>query len=586
MAKPLKSALLSFVIALLLAPASAAIPDPGISRSMDQIVADNPWMATALPCHERGVVWNGLGVPAVDSALRTAGSDLCEAMALEAAITFVTHVGVSGQVTEDGELTLRIVFPLIETPLLTPFRNQNPDSPTFGADAARDAAAPLAQWVPTMLDPNADVPCTAGSTGVPRATYLHVEGTPGGAAIDACGDAGAAAGVPFDSPNNIQIGSDMTVAPPRKVATVQRLFLVRITGLAVGGPNVQPVYDAALLNVAMVNNVATETLNDIRTEVERNGQSLQNTVFEIKAYATEAAFAVGDALLAYAPVQVPELSDKPLITVDLPDAPGPLAAAADAGAQAAAECRPSETGNLVVITESNGCVSTELKVYESDKGLRTVDHWYERNLGDGEAFWAERIGGSTWFELPPKAGLRRVTQVMPSVETTHRFKFTTDDPFIVHAVWKVRGDVRRLCDSSNTHCMAYGADMWLDTTVRHQSSPAGSAIDIVGQRHDSLLPSAPLEWCGPEIPLAPDLYDLISTAYCFIKDVRDGFKHEVDAMSERYYVQSIPVDPDQYPGWIEMSSAYTARVHSTSMTNIPDFDDMRVVFGGFVVEAV
>src|SRR5438067_337435 len=132
--RTLTRTLVTILIACLVAPAALALPDLGVWNAADQFESDN---ASVLPCNDQGIVWNGVGSPLVAASIQAAGSQTCDRMSLVAGITIVRDASVTGGVDNDGDLTIRVVFPVIETPFFVPLHEQDPDNATFITKAER-----------------------------------------------------------------------------------------------------------------------------------------------------------------------------------------------------------------------------------------------------------------------------------------------------------------------------------------------------------------------------------------------------------------------------------------------------------------
>lgn len=585
---------------ILFAPISGAIPDFGAWNVIEEVGRDHP---DSQPCNDQGILWEGLGNPIVAEAVRMLGGDACEKLMLDAAIRLVqTTDPVSAEAGHDGEITIRITFPILETPFQTPLRNQDPDTPTFGEDARRDASAAAEDWVPVMLDPNRGIPCSEGSTGAPSSIYvtppmpwtLHARG---------CGHPEAAGPKVVGGPAALNVGGqELTVDPPRTVARVDRVFRLRVTGyvsLADGG--FDTAYQTTLANVVLVNNVATETLAGLARTIEDSGHTVEDVTFRVEAFITEAQAATGDALEAATAIEPPVSAVEASVIITLPPPQAPAVDPEPAGEtmrdetalldaevgsgtmNEAAACQPSEAYGSVYLTYENGCVRSRADLYEPGYARRVVDHQDGRTF-DGTDLMVERMEDTLWLEMPAMAGVSGQTKVEFSVRGP-KIQVLGADAIRITSAWSIRGDVDRRCDPKGSHCIASGASLDLIHAVSH--SEPGSQAQRVVHEEQRLLYASPLVVCAAETPLKIPLYrHLQPLVGCFLTIWNGARKHQVQAFNGHVVMESSVVNLREFPGDLTPTSSIVASVCCTGERNMPSLSNMKMEFLGFIVEAV
>lgn len=570
----------AFAVAILVVPATGALPDLGLWDDLQEIERSDPVITEAMPCNDQGILWSGLGQPWLAQAIQGVGAEACRRLMLEASLDMVRRADlVTGEVREDGDLHLRVVFPLLKTPILVPLRNQDPDRPGFLDQAVADAQADVERWVPLILDPNAGVPCTTATSGAPAQVVVQPSL---GWTVQAqtCGQGGIDPGGPVtaSSGGGIKPGSEGNVVrPPTRLGIVGRLFLLEVNGVvptATGA--VERVYHETMLDVALVNNEATESLSGIRSQIEANGHTLEETSFQVKAYVTEAQAAAGNVLAASTRATVTAVDSAPgmLLRLPTPAETGARPAREEADSGSGGSCQPTQVGDAVDLTFGNGCISYSGSVY--DQGAWHPEAEYSRNLGSQSALMSERIDDNTWFNLPSMAGYGQTAFVVSEARPTVKFKVVNADTVRVTTLWETRGDVLRSCNPAHDNaCVAGGADLHASTWL------AGSVADV------NLLSDPPLYWCAPDTTPDIPIYRFIQPfVHCWLWVVEKEIDNGDHAFNnERLAIPQV-IDVQQHPDWLLPIAQMTASISGAGPDNLPQFVDMRSHFVGFRIEAV
>jgi hypothetical protein len=306
----------ALVLMITLVPGSGALTDYVGAFDQADFVIDHA-LVDKFPCNKQGVTWNGVtGNPLLREAIQTVGPEFCDRMTMTSELSFIHSVDVSGGVHEDGALTVRVIFPLVKTPILLPFRDQNAAG-GFGANALEEARQALESavegapatpdWIPYVLNPNDPVPCSGRDTD----SETVQPPAPWSATTRTCGNVGADA--PRHGIGTVAARTDagaVGLAPPSTIARVDRIFELTIAAVVPldNEGNVQTVHATTLSNVVLVNNAATETLPDFKRKVEDGirdaGQqaSSADVQFQVTAFLSEAQKAAGNPLKALAGV--------------------------------------------------------------------------------------------------------------------------------------------------------------------------------------------------------------------------------------------------------------------------------------------
>lgn len=588
--RPSRTPLLAaaLLVACVLAPLSSGVPDQGAWKTVDQLEEDFPDSQRVKPCNEQGVFWNDHGSDVLTETIESLGPQVCDKLMLDATVELVQSADpIRGGTSEDGEITVRITFPIVRTPLLVPLRNQDTDSGDFTDDAVGDATGPVENWVPFLLDLNQGLPCTEGTTGAPHDANVKPP-MPWSVYTRLCGEPGAR-GPDVVGGSAFNVGGH-TVTPPRTVASVDRIFLLRVSGVvptAEGG--YQAVYEEALTNVALVDNVATETLKGLQAEVQAAGHQVSEVTLTVQAFLTEAQAASGDALEATTTVEVPPAADAGVIITLAQDPPGPLmmTSSATTSESTSGGCTPTYQDGKAILTYDNGCVASRMLFHETGYHSRYVDHFYGRDLSGSSSFYVERSGGSMWFHFPPVAGINSQKTVDFSVDGAS-FKVTGPERIRVTSVWSVNGDIDRRCDPGGSHCIANGAGLSVNHQIRHRE--VGKAQTTPVHETHSLLYASPLVWCSPDVNLPVNypgstLYSVLQPFVgCFTTIWSDSREHQVQAFNDKYVVESSVLDLQQYPGYITPGSGMRGSICCTTTKNMPQLLDMSTHFLGFVIE--
>lgn len=585
----LRTIAISCLLALPLAPLSAAVPDAGMFAAMGRVEEDNPDAFGALPCRQQGVVWTGLENPLVGEALRRVGDQVCDQIMLDSVVTMVrSEDPVTAEVHEDGEVQVRITFPLVRTPIMMPFHDQETDSETFVEDAVNDVQNDPTRWVPYMLDLNQGVPCFEGSLGVPSEAIVDV-GFPWSIEGELCDEASVASPLVYGD-SNVHV-SEATIRPPSSIASVQRIFLLRVEGYAPDATdNVRKVYEQSFANVAVVNNLATEALGDVREQVEAQGATLESTVFEVTVILTEAQLAAGDQTVTPARLIMPLANDVEGILLHLPNSPGgggPLGMTQASGAQSG-ECSPTPVNGSLLLSFENGCVGTYAWIFDKhapDKPwtYTVSEGYYERQVGEHQWIVVTNTGSTYGLSLPFFAGRGDKVTMADAVakSVTFRLADAAVDKIRIQTLWILDGDVERRCDATDGPCVAGGATLDARSYVDHYAPGSQTAVVAYDERRQ--LYAAPMIYCAPDIPFMPPVYTMIEPFFaCFAPFFNGGFDHQTQAFNRFMTGTSVVVDLDQYPGWLTPRGEVHSQICCMNIGNLPSLH-VGVTFAGFLI---